>query len=75
MKKNVGSADKIARLVMAAIFVALYFTNTVTGTLGIILLVLAGVFSLTSAIGFCPLYSLVGLSTLSCKTSRIKIYF
>ncbi len=70
MKKNVGSADKIIRLVIAAIFVALYFTNTVTGTLGIILLVLAGVFSLTSAIGFCPLYSIFGLST--CPVKRAE---
>jgi Protein of unknown function (DUF2892) len=70
MKKNVGSADKIIRLVIAAIFVALYFTNTITGTLGIILLVLAGVFSLTSAIGFCPLYSIVGIST--CPVKRTE---
>jgi hypothetical protein len=70
MKKNVGSADKTIRLVIAAIFVALYFTNTVTGTLGIILLVLAGVFSLTSAIGFCPLYSIFGIST--CPVKRTE---
>ena len=70
MKKNVGSADKIIRLVIAAIFVALYFTNTITGTLGIILLVLAGVFSLTSTIGFCPLYSIFGIST--CPVKRTE---
>ncbi|MCP9292052.1 MULTISPECIES: YgaP family membrane protein [Gracilimonas] len=67
MKKNMGSADKIIRFVLAIIFVALYFTGTVTGTLGIVLLVLAGVFVLTSLVSFCPLYAPFGLKT--CKTS------
>ncbi|MAL17104.1 MAG: hypothetical protein CL670_06100 [Balneola sp.] len=67
MKKNMGSADKIIRFVLAIIFVALYFTGTVTGTLGIVLLVLAGVFVLTSLFSFCPLYAPFGLKT--CKTS------
>jgi putative copper export protein len=63
MKKNMGNADRVIRLLLAAIFIVLYFTNTVTGTFGIVLLVLAGVFVLTSLIGFCPLYTLVGLNT------------
>lgn len=66
MKKNMGSTDKIIRFILAAIFVILYFTGTVTGTIGIILLVLAGVFVLTSLVSFCPLYAPFGLST--CKT-------
>ncbi len=66
MKKNMGSTDKIIRFILAAIFVILYFTGTVTGTVGIILLVLAGVFVLTSVVSFCPLYAPFGLST--CKT-------
>jgi len=66
MKKNMGSTDKIIRFILAAIFVILYFTGTVTGTVGIILLVLAGVFVLTSLVSFCPLYAPFGLST--CKT-------
>jgi hypothetical protein len=66
MKKNMGSTDKIIRFILAAIFVILYFTGTVTGTVGIILLVLAGVFVLTSLVNFCPLYAPFGLST--CKT-------
>ncbi|MEQ8524487.1 DUF2892 domain-containing protein [Gracilimonas sp.] len=66
MKKNMGSADKIIRFILAIIFVALYFTGTVTGTLGIVLLVLAGVFVLTSLVSFCPLYAPFGLT---CKTS------
>ena len=62
-----GSTDKIIRFILAAIFVILYFTGTVTGTVGIILLVLAAVFVLTSLVSFCPLYAPFGLS--SCKTN------
>ncbi|MCC6584048.1 MAG: DUF2892 domain-containing protein [Chitinophagales bacterium] len=68
MKKNMGSADRIVRLIVAAIFAVLYFTNTVSGTLGIILLVLGGVFVLTSLISFCPLYAPFGFST--CKLDK-----
>lgn len=63
MKKNVGSTDKVVRLVLAALFAVLYFTGTVSGTLGLVLLVLGAVFALTSFVGFCPLYSLFGMST------------
>lgn len=67
MQKNMGSADKIIRFILAAIVAVLYFTNTITGTLGIVLLVLAGVFVLTSLVSFCPLYKLVGLNTCPVK--------
>jgi len=56
MKNNMGSADKIIRILLAIVFAALYFTGTVTGTWGIILLILAAVFLLTSLVSFCPLY-------------------
>jgi drug/metabolite transporter superfamily protein YnfA len=67
MKKNMGTADRIIRLLAAAVFAILYFTNTVTGTLGVVLLALGGVFVLTSIISFCPLYSLVGVNTCPVK--------
>jgi len=67
MKKNMGSADRIIRVIIAAIVSVLYFTGTISGTLGIILLVLAGVFVLTSLISFCPLYAPFGI-----KTCKIK---
>lgn len=63
-----GTTDRIVRLVIAAIIAVLYFTETITGTLGIVLLVLGGVFVLTSFISFCPLYAPFGLST--CKTKN-----
>ncbi len=67
MKKNMGNIDRIIRIVLAAIAATLYFIQTLTGTLGLVALVVAAVFLLTSAVGFCPLYRLVGLST--CPTS------
>lgn len=67
MKKNMGNTDRIIRLLLAAVFAILYFTNTVTGTLGIVLLVLGGVFVVTSLVSFCPLYTLVGLNTCPAK--------
>lgn len=63
MKKNMGSLDRIIRTILAIVFVVLYFSGTVTGTWGIVLLVLAGVFILTSLIGMCPLYAIVGMNT------------
>jgi hypothetical protein len=63
MKKNVGTIDKVVRILIAAVLVILYFTNIINGTLGIILLVLAGVFVLTSFLSFCPIYFALGLST------------
>ena len=67
MKKNMGTADKIIRVIIAAAFLTLYFTKVISGTLGIVLLVLGGVFVLTSLISFCPLYTLVGMNTCSKK--------
>jgi len=63
MKKNMGSIDKVIRILVAVVFVALYFMQVVTGTLGIILLALAAVFVLTSFISFCPLYWPFGINT------------
>jgi hypothetical protein len=68
MKKNMGSADKIIRILIAAVVAVLFFTNVISGTLGIVLLVLAIVFVLTSLVSFCPLYMLVGMST--CRQKR-----
>ena len=68
MKKNMGNADRIIRVIVAVIIAALYFTNVISGTLGIVLLALAGIFVLTSLFSFCPLYAPFGLST--CKTKE-----
>lgn len=65
MKKNMGNADRTIRILIAAVIATLFFTNVITGTLGIVLLVLAAVFVLTSLVSFCPLYAPFGLSTCS----------
>jgi len=52
-----GPADKIIRFIIAAVIGVLYFMNIVSGTLGIVLLVLAGIFVLTSLVSCCPLYA------------------
>ena len=67
MKKNMGSADRIIRVIIAAILGFLYFNGTITGTLGIVLLVLSVVFVLTSLISFCPLYAPFGISSCPVK--------
>jgi hypothetical protein len=63
MKKNMGSADKIIRVLLAIIFAILIFTGTVTGVLAIILGIFGVVFLVTSFMSFCPLYLLFNLST------------
>jgi hypothetical protein len=63
MKQNMSSADRIIRILVAAIVSLLYFTNVITGTLATVLLVFSGVFILTGLLGSCPLYSLLGFST------------
>ena len=70
MKKNMGNVDRGLRIIIAAIIVVLFFTNIITGTLGIVLLVLAGIFLLTGFISFCPLYAPFGLSTCSVKDKQ-----
>ena len=65
MKKNVGTADRIIRVILAVVFAVLFFTKTVPGTVGYVLLALAAIFLVTSIITFCPLYLPFGLST--CK--------
>jgi hypothetical protein len=63
MKPNMGSTDKIIRIIIAIVIATLFLTHVISGTLGIILLVLAGIFVLTSFISFCPLYLPFGIST------------
>jgi hypothetical protein len=63
MKKNMGTLDKSLRIIVAVIFTILYFTDTIQGTLGIILLLISIMFVLTSLISFCPLYTVLKIST------------
>ena len=67
MKQNMGNADRGIRIILSILFAFLYFTGTVTGALGLVLLILGAVFLLTSLVSFCPLYSLFGISTCAVK--------
>jgi len=60
-----GTIDKAIRIIVAALFSYLYITQKVVGGLGITLLVVGGIFLVTSLISFCPLYSIMGINT--CK--------
>lgn len=58
-----GIADRVIRTLLAIIVTVLFFTNVISGILGTVLLIVAGVFLLTSFVSFCPLYSIFGLRT------------
>lgn len=66
MIKNMGITDRAIRLLIAVLFVAVYFLDVVEGIVGTVALVVAAVFTLTSVISFCPLYAVFGINT--CKT-------
>jgi hypothetical protein len=63
MKKNMGTVDKVFRILVAAVIVGLYFAHVIMGIIAIVLLILAGIFAVTSFIGFCPIYYPFGIST------------
>ncbi|MDO3643801.1 MAG: YgaP family membrane protein [Mucilaginibacter sp.] len=68
MKKNMGTFDRVLRIVVALIIITLYFTHILTGIWSIIFLIVAAIFVLTSLVGFCPLYLPLGIST--CRQSK-----
>ncbi|NLS77068.1 MAG: DUF2892 domain-containing protein [Chloroflexi bacterium] len=63
MKQNMSSLDRIIRLAVAVVIGILYFTGTLTGWVAIVLGIVAVILALTSILGFCPLYGLLGIST------------
>lgn len=63
MNKNVGSTDKIIRLVIALVLAGLFYTGTISGTLGIVALVAAVILMVTSLVNFCPLYAMLGFNS------------
>ena len=63
-----GIADRVIRVIIAAVIATLYFTHILSGTLGIVLMVVSGIFVLTSLISFCPLYRIIGVTTCKVKS-------
>lgn len=70
MKTNVGSTDKLIRIILAIVLGTLCLTNTVSGVVGIIVLVFAVILIATSVISFCPIYPLFGINTFPTKKSN-----
>ena len=66
--KNMGNLDRAVRVLAAVVVGMLYFTQVISGTVAIVLLVVAGIFILTSLVSFCPLYYPFGINT--CKTKK-----
>ena len=67
MTTNVGTLDRVVRVALAVLLSILYFTGTVTGTAGIVLLIIGGVLLVTAVVGTCGLYALFGISTCAVK--------
>jgi len=68
MKKNMGTADRVIRLIAAIAVGVLYGLNLISGTVAIVLGIVAGAFLVTSLVGWCPMYLPFGIST--CKTTK-----
>jgi len=60
--RNVGIIDRIIRLVMGTALIVVGLT-VAKGTLGVIFLILSAPLILSALLGFCPSYTLLGLST------------
>jgi hypothetical protein len=72
MKKNLGILDRIVRFIIAIVIGYLFFTNQINGGLGIVLMVIAGVFLITSLVSTCPIYMLLGWSSRKEKLADVK---
>ena len=63
MKKTVGSADAVVRIILAVVVAALYFMGKISGTVALVAGLVAAILVITSVTGYCPLYSILGIST------------
>jgi hypothetical protein len=68
MKKNMGNIDRIIRIIVAVVILILFLKHIIVGTLAYVLLAFAAIFVLTSFIGFCPIYKLLGIN--SCENKK-----
>ncbi|MHB8059441.1 MAG: YgaP family membrane protein [Gaiellaceae bacterium] len=71
MRTNMGSIDRVLRsFVVAPVAIVVAIVVGAGSVLGIVLLALAAVMLVTSAVGFCPLYKALGLNTCSRNGAR-----
>jgi len=59
-----GGLDRGIRIIAAVVIATLYLTDVISGTLGVVLIIIGVAFLLTSFVGFCPLYVPLRLSTI-----------
>jgi Protein of unknown function (DUF2892) len=71
MKPNMGTVDKVIRIMAAVVIAGLYFANVISGLVATVLLIFAGIFIFTSLVSFCPLYWPFGISTRK-KVTEVK---
>lgn len=67
MKKNVGSIDKIVRIVIAIVALWAAYTHQVASPWDYVLYAVAGIMVFTSFMGSCPLFSIFGINTCKIK--------
>ncbi len=72
MKQNMGTIDRVIRVILALLVLVLYLAGSITGTAAIILGIFAVIFVLTSLVGYCPLYGPLGISTKKKKSRRSR---
>jgi hypothetical protein len=63
MVKNMGTADRVVRVLLAIVVGILYFMGTISGAAAVILGIVALAFLVTSMIGYCPAYAPLGVNT------------
>lgn len=71
MKNNVGTADRVIRILAALLLVVLYTTNTVTGPLSTVLLIISVVLLLTGIMQVCPIYYILKINTKQNKSKQL----
>ncbi|PXY01065.1 DUF2892 domain-containing protein [Marinifilum breve] len=70
MKKNMGTLDRTLRVIASITLAILYFTNILTGSIGLVVFIFACIMFLTSVIGNCPPYTLMGINTCKIKPEK-----
>lgn len=70
MKKNMGTLDKTLRILAAIVIAILYFTDVISGTVAIILGIIAIAFIVTSLVGYCPAYTPLKISTTKSEEAK-----
>lgn len=63
MKTNLSNTDRVIRIILAVVIAALYFTNIISGTLALVLLIVAGILFITAIVAFCPVYFALHLNS------------